>query len=189
MELLSGNGGVVIIGREKADDEAPLFAFRFDGAGKPAGKVAPPPAFARPPADGTARAKLLVAFTRKLAAKGAEATFTVAPSDVRTRAPAGKQPVHHVDVAAELKPPGVRFIGFYDGYTRVFSERPGDYDKNADIRAPSKMAIIDAITGKWDKQGPIGDLVGWAQTGQLRQEHLGRSLFVELNEDGSGVDV
>jgi len=189
MELLSGNGGVVIIGREKADDEAPLFAFRFDGAGKPAGKVGPATAFGRPPADGTARARLLVAFTRKLGAKGAEATFTVAPYDITTLAPAGKPRIHKVDVSGELKPPGVRFIGFYDGYTRVFSERQGEYDKKGDVRAPSKMAIVDAITGKIDKEGPIADLVGWAQTGQLRQQFLGRSVFVELNDDGSGVDV
>jgi len=189
MELLPENAGVVIVGRETPDEMAPLFAFRFDGAGKPAGKVGPATAFGRPPADGTARARLLIAFTRKLGTKGAEATFTVTPYDVKTLAPAGKPRVHHVDVTGEMKPPGVRFIGFYDGYTRVFSERPGDYDKKADVRAPSKMAIIDAITGKVDKEGPIGDLVGWAQTGQLRQANLGRSLFVELNEDGSGVDV
>ena len=189
MELLAGNAGVVIVGREKHDDLAPLYAFRFDGAGKPAGKIGPATAFGRPPADGTGRARLLVAFTRKLGTKGAEATFTVAPYDVTTMAPAGKPRVHKVDVTGELKPPGVRYIGFFDGYTRVLSERPGDYDKKADVRQQSKMAIIDAISGKVEKEGPIADIVGWAQTGQLRQQHLGRSVFVELNEDGSGVDV
>ena len=92
--------------------------------------------------------------------KGAEATFTVAPYDVTTLAPAGKPRVHKVDVTGELKPPGVRFIGFFDGYTRVFSERPGDYDKKADVRQQSKMAIIDAISGKVEKEGPIADVVG-----------------------------
>jgi hypothetical protein len=189
MELLPGNAGVVIVGRDKPDDLAPLYAFRFDGAGKPGGKVGPATAFGRPPADGSARARLLVAFTRKLGAKGAEATFTVAPYDIATLAPAGKPRTHKVDVAGDLKPPGVRFIGFFDGYTRVFSERPGSYDKAADVRSPAKMAIVDAITGKVDKEGPIADYVGWAQTGQLRKQHLGRSLFVELNDDSSGVDV
>jgi len=189
MELLAGNAGVVIVGREKHDDLAPLFAFRFDSAGKAAGKIGPATAFGRPPADGTGRARLLVAFTRKLGIKGAEATFTVAPYDVTTMAPAGKPRVHKVDVTGELKPPGVRYIGFFDGYTRMLSERPGDYDKKADVRQQSKMAIIDAISGKVEKEGPIADIVGWAQTGQLRQQHLGRSVFVELNEDGSGVDV
>ncbi len=83
----------------------------------------------------------------------------------------------------------MRFIGFFDGFTRVLSERQGAYDKAADVRAPSKMAIVDAISGKIEKEGAIADFTGWAQTGQLRQEHLGRSLFVELNEDASGVDV
>ena len=189
MELLAGNAGVVIVGREKHDDLAPLYAFRFDGAGKPAGKIGPATAFGRPPADATGRARLLVAFTRKLGTKGAEATFTVAPYDVTTMAPAGKPRVHKVDVTGEIKPPGVRYIGFFDGYTRMLSERPGDYDKKADVRQQSKMAIIDAISGKVEKEGPIADIVGWAQTGQLRQQHLGRSVFVELNEDGSGVDV
>jgi hypothetical protein len=189
MELLAGNAGVVIIGRQTPDEEAPLYAYRFDGAGKPGGKVGPATAFGRPPADGTPRAKLLVAFTRKLGAKGAEATFTVAPFDLATLAPAGKARVHHVDVAGDLKPPGVRYIGFFDGFTRLLSERPGEYDKKEDVRSPSKMAILDALTGKVDKEGPIADLIGWAQTGQLRQLHLDRSLFVELNDDGSGVDV
>ena len=189
MELLPGNAGVVIVGREKADDLAPLYAFRFDGAGKPAGKVGPATAFGRPPSDGTARARLLVAFTRKLGTKGAEAIFTIAPYDIATLAPAGKPRVHKVDVTGELKPPGVRFIGFYDGFTRVLSERPGAYDKAADVRGQSKMAVVDAMSGKIEKEGPIVDIAGWAQTGQLRQEHLDRSLFVELNEDGSGVDV
>jgi hypothetical protein len=189
MELLAGNAGVIIIGREQPDDLAPLYAFRFDAAGKPTGKVGPATAFGRPPADGTPRARLLIAFTRKLGSKGAEATFTVAPYDITTLAPAGKARVHHVDVSGELKPPGVRYIGFFDGFTRMISERPGDYDKKADVRAPSKMTILDALSGKVDKEGPIMDFVGWAQTGQLRQQHLDRSLFVELNDDGSGVDV
>src|SRR5205085_6490488 len=121
----------------------PVYAYRIDATGKTVAKVGPATAFGRPPADGSARARLLVAFTRKLGAKGAEATFTVAPYDVTTLAPAGKPHVHHVDVTGELKPPGVRFIGFYDGYTRVFSERQGAYDKASDVRQPSKMAIVD----------------------------------------------
>jgi len=189
MELLTGNAGVMIVGREIPDDLAPLYAFRFDGAGKPTGKVGPATAFGRPPSDGSARAKLLVALTRKLGAKGAEATFTVAPYDVTTLAPAGKPRVHKVDVTGELKPPGVRFIGFFDGFTRVLAEKSGEYDKKADVRQQSKMAVVDAISGKVEKEAPIADIAGWAQTGQLRQQHLGRSVFVELNADGSGVDV
>src|SRR4051812_18555807 len=37
MELLAGNAGVVIVGRDKPDDLAPLYAFRFDATGKASG--------------------------------------------------------------------------------------------------------------------------------------------------------
>ena len=43
--------------------------------------------------------------------------------------------------------------------------------------------------GKVATEGEITDLVGWAVTGQLRRNNPGRSLFVDLNEDASGVDV
>jgi hypothetical protein len=71
----------------------------------------------------------------------------------------------------------------------VFAEHLGEYDKKGDVRGQSKMTIVDALTGKVDKEGPIADYMAWAQTGQLRQAHLDRSLFVELNDDTSGVDV
>ena len=174
MELLAGNAGVVIIGREKPDDLAPLYAFRFDGSGQ-AGRQGRPRDRVRTPARGRdgARAGLLVAFTRKLGTKGAEATFTVAPYDVTTLAPAGKPRVHHVDVTGELKPPGVRFIGFYDGYTRVFSERPGDYDKKADVRQPSKMAI-DRRHQRQGRQGRRRSATSWAGR---RPDSSGRSTW------------
>ena len=169
------NGGVVLIGARPARRaRAPLrLSLRWhretDG-----GKVGPATAFGRPPADGTARAKLLVAFTRKIGTKGAEATFTVAPYDIATLAPTAEERVHKVDVTGELKPPGVRFIGFFDGYTRVLSRAPGSLrqDRLTCARRP-KMAVVDAISGKIEKEGPIGDIAGWAQTGQLRRRTSG----------------
>ena len=59
-----------------------MYALSHRRDGQAVGKVGPATAFGRPPADGTARARLLVAFTRKLGAKGAEATFTVTPYDI-----------------------------------------------------------------------------------------------------------
>jgi hypothetical protein len=189
IEVLPDGKGVVIIAREKPDDQAPLFAFRYDASGKLTAKVGPATAFARPPADGTARAKLLVAFDRKLGAKGAEATYTVTAFELATLAPAGKPRVHKTDVAGQLKAPPLRLIGFFDGYTRILAERLGEYDKKADVRAPPKMAVVDALSGKVVNETQIADIVGWAHTGRLRREHPGRSLFVELNDDASGVDV
>jgi hypothetical protein len=189
IEVLSDGKGVVVIARDKPDDQAPVFAYRFDAAGKLAAKVGPATAFSRPPADGTARAKLLIGFDRKLGTRGAEATYTITAYDLATLAPAGKPHVHRVDMEGQLKAPPLRLIGFFDGYTRMLAERPGAYDKKADVRAPPKMAVVDAVTGKVTTEAQIADVVGWAYTGKLRRENPGRSMFVELNEDTSSVDV
>jgi len=189
IELLPAGKGVVLIAHEKPDDAAPLYAFLFDAAGKLATKVGPATAFSRPPADGTSRAGLLVAFDRKLGGHGAEATYTVTPVNLTTLAPAGKPHAYHTDVAGGLKSPQVRMVGFYDGYTRLLGERLGAYDKAADVRKPPRKVVIDALSGKVVDETEIADVVGWAITGQLRRDHPGQAIFVDLNQDGSGVDV
>ena len=189
IELLPPGKGMVLIGREKPDDSAPVTAFLVDATGKVTAKTGPATAFGRPPEDGTPRAGLLVAFDRKLGGHGAEATYAVTPYALPTLAPSGKARVYRTDVAGELKGPGVRLIGFYDGYTRMLGERPGAYDKASDVRQPPKKTVIDALTGKTAAETQITDPVGWAVTGQLRRDHPGQSLFVDLNQDGSGVDV
>lgn len=192
IELLPAGKGMVLIGRDKPDDSAPLTAFLVDPTGKVSAKVGPATAFERPPEDGTPRATLLVAFDRKLSGHGAEATYTVTPYTLATLAPAGpagKPRVYKTDVAGGLKVPPARLIGFYDGYTRILGEKPGAYDKASDVRQPPKKLVVDALTGKTTSEAEIADPVGWAITGQLRRDHPGQSLFVDLNQDGSGVDV
>ncbi len=189
IEVLPPGKGVVLIGRDKPDDGVPVLAYLVDAGGKVTAKVGPATAFARPPQDGTSRAALLVAFDRKPSGHGAEATYTVTPYTLATLAPAGKPRTYHTDVAGELKTPLVRLIGFYEGYTRILGERAEAYDKSADVRGHPKRTIVDALSGKTLAETDITDPVGWAVTGQLRRDHPGQSLFVDLNEDGSGVDV
>jgi hypothetical protein len=189
IELLPAGKGMVLIGRERPDDSAPLTAFLVDTTGKVSARAGPATAFGRPPDDGTPRASLLVAFDRKLGGRGAEATYTVTPYTLATLTPAGKPRVHKTDVAGELKAPPIRLIGFYEGYTRILGEKPGAYDKATDVRQPPKKMVIDALSGKTTTEAEITDPVGWAVTGQLRRDHPGQSLFVDLNQDGSGVDV
>ena len=189
IELLPAGKGMVLIGRDRPDDSAPLTAFLVDATGKVSAKVGPVTAFERPPQDGTARAPLLVAFDRKLGGHGAEATYTVTAYTLATLAPAGKPRAYKTNVAGELKAPPVRLIGFYDGYTRILGEKPGAYDKATDVRQPPKKVVVDALTGKTASESEISDPVGWAITGQLRRDHPGQSVFVDLNQDGSGVDV
>lgn len=189
IEVLPPGRGVVLIARTRPDDAAPLWALLLDGAGKLVAKAGPATAFGRPPADGGALAGLLVAFDAKLGTHGAEATYTVTPHALATLAPAGKPRTFHTDVSGELKSPPVRVIGFFDGYTRILAERAGAYDKAADVRDRPHKTVIDALTGKTLSETEIPDLMGWEVTGQLRRDHPGQSLFVDLNQDGSGVDV
>jgi hypothetical protein len=189
IELLPPGKGVVVIARERPDDEAPLYAFLLDSTGKLGAKVGPATAFSRPPAGGGARGGLLVAFERKLGAHGAEATYTVSPFNLATLTPAGKPRSYATDVAGQLRVPPVRLVGFYDGYTRLLGERLGAYDKAADVRKPPRMVVIDALSGKTTAESEISDVVGWAITGQLRRDHPGQALFVDLNRDATGVDV
>ncbi|HSS38131.1 MAG TPA: hypothetical protein VLT58_05125 [Polyangia bacterium] len=189
LEVLPPGKGVVLIARTKPDDNAPVFALLMDGAGKLLAKAGPATTFARPPLGPEPSAGLLVAFDRKPGAHGAEATYTVTPFTLATLAPAGKPHVFHTDAAGDLKTPPVRVIGFFDGYTRILAERAGAYDKAADVRDRPRKTIIDALTGKTVSEAEIPDLLGWEVTGQLRRDHPGQSLFVDLNQDGSGVDV
>jgi hypothetical protein len=189
LELLPPGKGVVVIARERPDDLAPLYAFLFDATGKLASRIGPATAFSRPPGGGAGRAALLVAFDRKLGEHGAEASYTVSPFSLAGLAPAGKPRVYRTDAAGGLKTPPVRLIGFYDGYTRLLGERLGAYDKAADVRKPPRMVVIDALSGKVAEETEISDVVGWAVTGQLRRDHPGQAIFVDLNQDGSGVDM
>ena len=189
IEVLGPGKGLVLVGRDKPDDSAPLTAYLIDAGGKVTTKVGPATAFARPPLDGSARAAMLVAFDRKLSGHGAEGTYTVTPYTLATLAPAGKARAYHTNVAGELKTPLVRLIGFYEGYTRILGERAEAYDKSADVRGHPKRAVVDALSGKTLTEADITDPIGWAVTGQLRRDHPGQSLFIDLNQDGSGVDV
>jgi len=188
IEVLPSGQGVVLVARTRPDDSAPATAFLLAPTGKVLAKAGPATTFARPPTAGDATG-LLVAFDRKPGAHGAEATYTVTPYTLATLAPAGKPHVFHTDAAGVLKSPPVRVIGFFDGYTRILAERAGAYDKAADVRDRPHKTVIDALTGKAASETEIPDLMGWELTGQLRRDHPGQSLFVDLNQDASSVDV
>lgn len=187
IEVLPPGKGLILIARSRPDDSAPVTALLLDAAGKVLAKAGPATAFGRPPSG--EGAPLLVAFERKPGAHGAEATYTVTPHALATLAPAGKPHVFRTDAAGELKSPPVRLLGFFDGYTRILAERAGAYDKAADVRDRPRKTVIDTLTGKTLSESQIPDLLGWQVTAQLRHDHQDRSLFVDLNQDASGVDV
>jgi hypothetical protein len=189
LEVGAFGEGIVLVARETPDDVAPVYALRFADAGKLTAKAGPATAFVRPPAAGTPRAKLLIAFEAKPTGHGSESSYAVTPYALRTLAPAGPTHTFRADPTGTLKAPPLRLVGFFDGYTRILGERAGAYDKAADVRGPSRMVVVDTLSGKPVAESAIADVVGWAITNQLRRDHPGQATFVDLNQDGSGVDV
>jgi hypothetical protein len=185
LEPLPDGKGVVVISRE-GTPEAPLLAATvIDGAGKAGAKVGPALAFGRP---NTPPQDILLAFDRKLGAHAGDVTYTITPHRLDTLAPLGK-PRAFKTVGGELKTPPFRILDFVDGYARAVGERPRAYDKKSDVRQPTRMAMLDTLTGKITQETEIGDVLAWAQAGKLRARHPGHAVFAELNPDESGVDV
>jgi hypothetical protein len=180
-----GKGGVVVIARAGTAEAPAVTATLIDATGKAVAKVGPAQAFGRP---STAPQDTLLAFDRKLGAHENDATYTITPYRLATLAPAGK-PRTYKTVGGELKSPPFRLLDFQDGYSRALGERPRAYDKKADVRQPAKMATMDTLTGKLVSEAEIGDVMAWAQAARARVRHPGRSVFAELNQDDTGVDV
>jgi hypothetical protein len=185
LEPLPDGKGVVVISRQGTPESPLLAATLIDGAGKAGAKVGPVLAFGRPNAPPQ---DLLLAFDRKPGAHAGDVTYTITPYRLATLAPEGKPRTYKI-IGGELKTPPFRVLDFVDGYARIVGERPRAYDKKADVRQPTRMALMDTLTGKITQEAEIGDVVAWAQAGKLRARHPGHALFAELNPDDSGVDV
>lgn len=214
LELLSRGKGLILIAREKADEAAPVHAFRISADGAVAARLGPASSFGWPPASApqktsgerespTAAPKTmppLIAFERKLGEHGAEASYVVSAFDRDTFRPIGKPRLHTTDANGILAaPPGATMIGFFDGYTRLLAMRASDEPKGDALpgggggagAAPGidRMLVLDALSGRAIADQAIAEPSTWQATTRLRLEHPGRSVFVELNPDGSGVDV
>jgi hypothetical protein len=185
LEPLPDGKGVVVISREGKPESPLLAATLIDGAGKAGPKVGPVQAFGRPNA---APQDLLLAFDRKSSTHANDVTYTITPYRLATLTPEGKPRTYKV-VGGELKTPPFRVLDFVDGYGRIVGERPRAYDKKADVRQPTRMALMDTLTGKISQEAEIGDVLAWAQAGTLRGRHPGHAVFAELNPEQSGVDV
>jgi hypothetical protein len=185
LEPLADGKGVVIIAREGTPEAPVLTATLVDATGKAGPKVGPAHAFGRPSA---APQDLLLAFDRKLGPREADVTYTITPYHLATLTPAGKARVYKT-TSGELKTPPFRILDFEDGYARAIGEHPRAYVKKDDVREPPRMATLDTLTGKLAQEAEIGDVLAWAQSATLRARHPGQGVFVELNQDDSGVDV
>ena len=158
LEPLPDGSGAVLVARERPDDAAPVFAFGF-ASGKPVVKVGPTAGFERPPADGTPRAEP-AHRRRPQARQGGGGDLHADAVHLRDAGPRrqAERPTRST-LPASSPPRPFRFLGFFDGYTRILGERPGAYDKSADVRKPPRMVVVDALTGKVLSEGEIADVL------------------------------
>ena len=83
----------------------------------------------------------------------------------------------------------MRAVDWQNNYTEIVGLRPGEYDKERDIRLPDRAAVLDATTGKWKWEAEIGDVYAWAAASDLRRKLPGRSLFAVFSPDTTIFDL
>ena len=177
-----GRSVVVVVRDNKTGQRV---AQRFDDDGKPAGLVGPAAdiGFAT---RGTQR--LLVRWDRAEDKKG-QNQFIVTMFDLANLTVVGKPRVLPSDGADRLVKPALSILAWTDGYTQIFGQEPGGYDKAKDMRLPDRAALFDVLKGDITWRGDVSDMVGWAAVNQLRRRRPGRSLFMDIPEDQSRLDV
>lgn len=183
IEFTGEGRSVVIVVRDGKTGQR--VAQRFDNDGKPAGLIGPAAeiGFAT-----RGNQRLLVKWDRAQNKKG-QNQFVVSLFDLATFAPTGKQRALPTDGADALTKPPLAILSWMDGYTQIFGQEPGGYDKAKDMRLPDRAAVFDVIKGDITWRGPIADVVAWANVNQLRRRRPGRSVFAEITEDQSRVNL
>jgi hypothetical protein len=194
VHLLAPGKGVVLIAHEPQSEQ--LVAVQIDEGGKLVGKAGPAMAFAIAEVAGETA---FVAMDKKVAMRDGlpgETAYSVTALRGAGLAPIGKPRLTSVSAEGELRDPdakkaagAVRMVAFFDAFTRILGERAGGYDRKKDFRRPSRMVVLDALTGKVASESEIEDVFGWALTTKLRAEHPNRTVFAQLNQDQTGLDL
>jgi hypothetical protein len=178
-----GGRGVVLVSRDAGSGRRS--AQYFDAQGKPARLVGPAADFGVARQDGQS---YLIAWTKSPSNKGGE-LVQVSRHRLDGLGRVGPISSYLVSQNHDLIHPPMRAIDWQNDYTEIVGLRPGEYDKEKDIRLPDRAAVLDATTGKWKWEAVIGDVYAWAAASDLRRKMPGRSLFVRFSPDATIFDL
>jgi hypothetical protein len=179
--LIAPGGGTVVISRDPGNGRR--LAQYFSADGKAAGLTTPATDFGTMVRGGR---RYLVAWDRR-PGPGGETTFTVTQYQLAgLRRTAGPH-VYATGKDGRLVRPPLKIVGWQDGYAQVMGQRPGDYDKQQDVRQPDRAGIFDVLSGSFVADSAIADVLGWAAAAQLRQTRPNRALMAVLSDDQDGV--
>jgi hypothetical protein len=182
LAIAPGGKGVVLVSRDGGSGRRS--AQYFDAEGKPARLVGPVADFGLANQDGQ---PVLVAWSKNRADKGE--VIQVARHRLDGLSRIGQPSSYVVSRARELQKPPMRAVDWQNNYTEIIGLRPGEYDKQRDIRLPDRAAVLDATTGKWKWEAAIGDVYAWAAASDLRRKLPGRSLFAVFSPDTTIFDL
>ena len=158
-------------------------AQRFDHEGKPAGLLGPATDIGF-----TGDGRYLVRWDRIQDKKGNQ-QFTVSVHELRDFSPVGKPHVFTADAKDNVVKPVLKVLAWLDGYSRIFGQEPGAYDKAKDLRLPGRAAVYDVLRGDFIARHDIDDLMAWEAANQLRRRRPGRSAFADIPEDESKLQL
>ena len=174
--------GVVLVSRDAGSGRRS--AQYFDAQGKPARLVGPVADFGLAKLEGQ---PYLVAWSKSPGNKGEIIQVTRHRLDGLGKV--GSTSSYFVTKARTLQKPPMRAVDWQNNYTEIVGLRPGEYDKQKDIRLPDRAAVLDATTGKWKWEAEIGDVFAWAAASDLRRKMPGRSLFAVFSPDTTIFDL
>jgi hypothetical protein len=177
-----GRSVVVVVQDSKTGQRV---AQRFDNEGKPAGLVGPAAdiGFAT-----RGNQRLIVKWDRAQNKKG-QNQFLISTFDLANLSPVGKTQALPTDGLDRITKPPLTILSWTDGYTQIFGQEPGGFDKAKDMRIPDRAALFDVLKGDMTWRGDIADVVAWSGVNQLRRRRPGRSVFAEVAEDQSRLDI
>ncbi len=160
-------------------------AQRFDKEGKAVGLVGPATDIGLASRGDD---RYLVRWDRSENKKG-ESQFVVSVHNLTNGAPVGKSRVLTQNAQGNLMKPGLKALSWFDGYTRIYGQEAGGYDKSKDMRMPDRLVIYDVLSDDVVWRQDIKDVIAWAAVNQLRGRRAGRSTFTEIAEDQSGLQL
>jgi hypothetical protein len=191
IHLLPEGQGLLLVERQGSTGQETTFY--IDAAGKNGGGVGPATAFATAQLLNEGEKKtILIAMEKKGTSREGRSgptTYSIAPFRTDKPAALGKPRTYLVDSDGAIKSAGLKMVSFFDGYTKILGERPGGYDRKKDVRLPPRQVVLDTITGKVAAETEIEDVFGWALTTKLRGERANRTVFAQLDQDHTGVDL
>lgn len=179
ISFLPSGAGLLLVG---PGADGARVAETVDLTGKVLGRTSLPADFAT---TGSGRDAKLVMLERR-EGRGGEVSYVVSPFMLPTLKPAGKPRTYPLGGDGALRPSGLVPVGFFEGYSKLLTRRPGGYDRKKDARQPDGQSVLDLLSGKAVSAGPIEDVYGWARVTRLRPERPNRTLFVQVAGANAG---